>query len=91
MKAILDRLIVEIPEEEVTVGGIIVPKTFRSQNAKIREGIVCSIGPNVTIDVKIGDKVIMTNNYGHDIHEKDPDKHYIAIEEEFILAVIQDE
>lgn len=91
MKAILNRVIVEIPEGEKIIGGIIVPDTFRSTNDKTREGVIQSVGPKVTLDVKVGDRVIMINNYGHDIYTKNPDKHYISIEEEFLLAVIQDE
>jgi co-chaperonin GroES (HSP10) len=90
MKAIKNKLIIKVEDEQTTKSGIIL--ISRDPYKKpTREGIVTSIGEKVTIDVKVGDHVICTNNYGHDIKDTITGDHFIVLEEEFVLAVIENE
>lgn len=92
MKATRNYVIFEVEDTRKTKSGIILPKLDRTRSTT-REGVVVSIGPKVEIDLKEGDKILATNNYGHDLHvsKEGIEHHYIVLEQEFILAVVKDE
>jgi len=90
MKAIKNKVIVEVQDTKKTESGIILPDNARTLK-NTREGVVVAVGDKVEVDVQVGDRVMMTNNYGYDIRDKETGQHFIVIEEEFLLAVIKDE
>ena len=88
-----DRVIVQrIQEEEVTKGGIIIPDTAKE---KPQEGKVIAVGPGkilengtkVTLDVKVGDKILFGKYSGTEI--KIEGEEYLMMREDDILGVIE--
>jgi chaperonin GroES len=88
-----DRVIVQrIEEEEKTKGGIIIPDTAKE---KPQEGKVIAVGPGkilengtkVTLDVKVGDKILFGKYSGTEI--KIEGEEYLMMREEDILGVIE--
>jgi chaperonin GroES len=88
-----DRVIVQrIAEEEVTKGGIIIPDTAKE---KPQEGKVIAVGPGkvldsgikVSMDVKVGDKVLFGKYSGTEI--KIDGEEYLMMREDDILGVVE--
>ena len=88
-----DRVIVlRIPEEEMTKGGIIIPDTAKE---KPQEGKVIAVGPGkildsgtkVAMDVKAGDKVLFGKYSGTEI--KIDGEEYLMMREDDILGVVE--
>ena len=88
-----DRVIVQrIQEEEVTKGGIIIPDTAKE---KPQEGKVIALGPGkvlengtkLTLDVKVGDKILFGKYSGTEI--KIEGEEYLMMREDDILGVIE--
>lgn len=88
-----DRVIVQrIEEEEKTKGGIIIPDTAKE---KPQEGKVIAVGPGkilengtkVTLDVKVGDKILFGKYSGTEI--KIEGDEFLMMREDDILGVIE--
>jgi chaperonin GroES len=88
-----DRVIVQrIQEEEKTKGGIIIPDTAKE---KPQEGKVIAVGPGkvlengtkITLDVKVGDKILFGKYSGTEI--KIEGEEYLMMREDDILGVIE--
>ncbi|MBI4768813.1 MAG: co-chaperone GroES [Deltaproteobacteria bacterium] len=88
-----DRVIVQrIEEEEKTKGGIIIPDTAKE---KPQEGKVIAVGPGkilengtkLTLDVKVGDKILFGKYSGSEI--KIDGEEFLMMREEDILGVIE--
>jgi chaperonin GroES len=88
-----DRVIVQrIKEEEKTKGGIIIPDTAKE---KPQEGKVIAVGPGkvlengtkVTLDVKVGDKILFGKYSGTEI--KVEGEELLMMREDDILGVIE--
>jgi chaperonin GroES len=88
-----DRVIVQrLEEEEKTKGGIIIPDTAKE---KPQEGKVIAVGPGkilengtkVTLDVKVGDKILFGKYSGTEI--KIEGEEYLMMREDDILGVIE--
>ncbi len=88
-----DRVIVQrIEEEEKTKGGIIIPDTAKE---KPQEGKVIAVGPGkilengtkITLDVKVGDKILFGKYSGTEI--KIEGDEFLMMREDDILGVIE--
>jgi chaperonin GroES len=88
-----DRVIVQrLEEEEKTKGGIIIPDTAKE---KPQEGKVIAVGPGkilengtkITLDVKVGDKILFGKYSGTEI--KIEGEEFLMMREEDILGVIE--
>jgi chaperonin GroES len=88
-----DRVIVQrIEEEAKTKGGIIIPDTAKE---KPQEGKVIAVGTGkilengtkVTLEVKVGDKILFGKYSGTEI--KIEGEEYLMMREEDILGVIE--
>ena len=88
-----DRVIVQrIAEEEETKGGIIIPDTAKE---KPQEGKVIAVGPGkildsgtkITMDVKVGDKILFGKYSGTEI--KIDGEEYLMMREDDILGVVE--
>ncbi|GAB6275298.1 MAG: co-chaperone GroES [Peptococcaceae bacterium] len=88
-----ERVVVKpLPSEEVTKGGIVLPDTAKE---KPQEGEVIAVGPGrlldngtrVTIDLKVGDKVLFSKYAGNEV--KLDDVEYLIMRESDILGVIE--
>ena len=88
-----DRVLVEpVEEQEVKKGGIIVPDTAKE---KPTEGIVRAVGPGkldddgkrIPMEVKEGDRVLITKYGGTEI--KLEDKDYKILSSEDLLGLLQ--
>ena len=88
-----DRIVVKpIEREEVTKGGIILPDTAKE---KPREGEIIAVGPEklndegtrITMDVKVGDKVIYAKYAGTEV-EIDGEKLLIMHESDIMAKRI---
>jgi chaperonin GroES len=91
IKPLADRVVVKaLPSEETTKGGIVLPDTAKE---KPQEGEVVAVGPGkladngqrVTLEVKVGDKVIYSKYGGTEI--KIDGEEYLILRESDILAV----
>lgn len=88
-----ERVVVKpLAGEEVTKGGIVLPDTAKE---KPQEGEVIAVGPGrlldngtrVTIDLKVGDKVLFSKYAGNEV--KLDDVEYLIMRESDILGVIE--
>ena len=88
-----DRVLVKRLEgEERTAGGIIIPDSAKEKPA---EGEVVAVGPGklnkagerVTMDVKVGDKVLFSKYGGTDVKINGTD--YLIMREDDILGVVE--
>ncbi len=79
-------LISPLEIKEVNVGGLIL--SAESVNANTYEGMVLAVGSEVTM-VKKGDHVVHLK-YGLDEIEGDDRKKFMLVEEQTIIAVIDD-
>ena len=88
-----DRVIVlRIPEEEMTKGGIIIPDTAKEkpQEGKViadHYGKVLDSGIKVSMDVKVGDKVLFGKYSGTEI--KIDGEEHLMMREDDILGVVE--
>jgi chaperonin GroES len=93
VKPLSDRVLVEpVEEKEVKRGGIIVPDTAKE---KPTEGIVRAVGPGkldedgkrLPMEVKEGDRVLITKYGGTEI--KLEDKEYKILSSEDVLGLLE--
>ena len=93
IKPLGDHILVEpVEEKEVKKGGIIIPDTAKE---KPREGIVRAVGTGkrddegkiVPLEVKEGDRVLMTKYGGTEI--KFEGKDYKLLRSDDILAIVE--
>ena len=94
LKPLGDRVVVEhVEQAEKSVGGVILPDTAKE---KPQEGRVLAVGTGRTLDngtklsmdVKVGDRIIYSKYSGSEI--KLDGKEYLIISEKDVLAVIDD-
>ncbi|MFH1141528.1 MAG: co-chaperone GroES [Chloroflexota bacterium] len=87
-----DRVVIKpMEKEEVTKSGLVLPDTAKE---KPQEGEVMAVGPGrvddkgnrITVEVKMGDKVIYSKYAGTEF--KDGDQEYLIVRETDILAKI---
>ena len=87
-----DRLLIQRIEEKETVkGGIIIPDTAKEkpQEGKViavGNGKILENGQKLTLDVKVGDKILFGKYSGTDI--KIDGEEYLILREDEVLAVI---
>lgn len=86
-----DNVVVEVVEETVTSGGIVIPDT--ADKERPQQGIVFAVGPGKTVegktmamDVKKGDRILFSKYSGTEI--KLDAKGYLVMKESDILAVL---
>ncbi|MCE5209836.1 MAG: co-chaperone GroES [Chloroflexi bacterium] len=93
LKPLGNRVVVEpIEQEEVTVGGIVLPDTAKE---KPQKGKVLSIGPGdrdedgkrIPLDVKVDDVVLFAKYSGTEI--KIDGKKILILRESDLLAIVQ--
>jgi len=87
-----DRILVErLEEKEEKRGGIIIPDTAKEKPQEARviavgTGKVTDEGKRLTLDVKVGDKILFGKYSGSEV--KVDDKDYLILREEDILAIL---
>jgi len=94
IKPLSDYILIEpIKEEEKTKSGILLPETVDKERPE--QGNVIAVGPGkrtssdkiITMDVKVGQKVLFTKYGPNEI--KVDGKEYLIAKQEDILAVIE--
>jgi len=94
IKPLSDHILIEpIKDEEKTKTGILLPDT--AEKEKPEQGKVSAVGPGrkdktgkfISLEVKVGDKVLFTKYGPNEI--KVEDKEYLIAKEEDILAIIE--
>ncbi|OGP74174.1 MAG: co-chaperone GroES [Deltaproteobacteria bacterium RBG_13_58_19] len=94
VKPLNDRVLVKRTEElQVTKGGIYIPDSAKE---KPIEGKIVAVGPGkmsdsgtrMTLQVKVGDRVLFNKYAGSDIKIEGED--YLMMREEDVLAVIEE-
>ncbi len=94
VKPLADRVLVKrIEEEEVKVGGIIIPDTAKE---KPQKGEVVAVGPGrvddsgkrIPMEVKVGDRIIFSKYAGSEV--KIEGEEYLIMREDDILAIIEE-
>lgn len=94
IKPIKDNILFDvIKEEDVTKGGIVLPKKIKDQSPN--KAIVKAIGPGrvnrkglrIPVSVEVGDEVLIPKYAGHLVEEDD--KEYLLGSEKDILAIYQ--
>ena len=91
IKPLGERVVIkQLPLEEKTKSGIIMPDTAKE---KPQEGEIVAVGPGklekterVALDVKVGDKVIYSKYAGTEV--KYDGEEYLILKEADILAII---
>jgi len=92
VKPLADRILVRrLEEKEEKRGGIIIPDTAKEkpQQAEVvavGPGRVTDDGKRVAIEVKTGDKVLLSKYSGSEV--KIDGNEYIIIKEEDVLAIV---
>ena len=95
LKPLGDRLVIEaIEQDETTASGILIPETAKEKSQK---GKVLAAGPGrlddsgkrVTMEVKVGDRVLYAKYAGTEIKLED-NKKILILKESDVLALIQD-
>ena len=87
-----DRLVVRrIEEKETAKGGIIIPDTAKEKPQEgevvaVGNGKVLDNGTKVTLDVKVGDKILFGKYSGSEIKIEGED--VLILREEEVLAVL---
>ena len=87
-----DRILIErLEEKEEKRGGIIIPDTAKEkpQEGKViavGAGKVTDEGKRLSLDVKVGDKILFGKYSGSEV--KVDDKDYLILREEDILAIL---
>ena len=92
LKPLADRVVIQsLESEEVTKGGIVLPGTAKE---KTQMAEVLAVGPGgvvdgkeVTMHVKVGDKVIYSKYAGTEV--KLDGSEYIVVRQSDILAVVE--
>jgi chaperonin GroES len=94
LKPLADRLVVKpIEQEETTAGGILLPETAKE---KPQEGEVIAAGPGklddsgnrVTMEVKVGDRVLYAKYAGTEI-KLEGDQKVLILKESDVLALVE--
>jgi chaperonin GroES len=95
LKPLGDRLVVEaIEQDETTAGGIFIPETAKE---KPQKGKVLAAGPGrlddsgkrVTMEVKVGDRVLYARYAGTEI-KLEGNKKVLILKESDVLALVED-
>jgi chaperonin GroES len=92
IRPLQDRLLVErVEEQEVRQGGIIIPDTAKEKPQEGRvvaagAGKVNDEGKRLTLDVKVGDRILFAKYSGSEV--KVDDKEYLILREEDVLAIL---
>ena len=95
LKPLGDRLVVEaIEQEETTASGIILPETAKE---KPQEGKVLAAGPGrldddgkrITMEVKVGDRVLYAKYAGTEI-KLEGNRKVLILKESDVLALVAD-
>lgn len=92
LKPLADRVVIKsIESEEVTKGGIVLPGSAKE---KPQMAEVIAVGPggvvegkDITMYVKVGDKVIYSKYAGTEVKLEDVE--YIVVRQNDILAVVE--
>lgn len=93
IKPLGDRLVVkQLPSEEVTKSGIVLPDTAKE---KPQQAEVIAVGPGRVLDngqrqpmeVKVGDKVLYSKYAGNEV--KIDGEEYLILREIDVLAIIE--
>lgn len=82
MKPILNKILVEIINENVTKGGIILPNATKPQN----KGKVLAVGPKAKV-VKEGDTIIFHEHVGTPINYLGKDCLFLSEEPDVITVL----
>jgi chaperonin GroES len=94
LKPLGDRLVIEaIEQDETTASGILIPETAKE---KPQEGKVLAAGPGrlddsgkrVTMEVKVGDRVLYAKYAGTEIKLED-NKKVLILKESDVLALVE--
>jgi chaperonin GroES len=94
LKPLGDRLVIKpIEQEETTAGGILLPETAKE---KPQEGEVIAAGPGklddngnrVSMEVKVGDRVLYAKYAGTEI-KLEGDEKVLILKESDVLALIE--
>ena len=85
-RRVLVREIEEPEEEEVTEGGIVLPDSAKSDDNYIRAEVI-AIGTDDSIEVEVGDEVILSSFSGTEIEVEDQEMKIIKNKD--ILAKIE--
>jgi chaperonin GroES len=94
LKPLGDRLVVEaIEQDETTASGILIPETAKE---KPQEGNVLAAGPGrlddsgkrVTMEVKVGDRVLYARYAGTEI-KLEGNKKVLILRESDVLALVE--
>ena len=88
-----DRIIVErLEEEATTASGIIIPDSAKEKPQQgnviaVGKGKVTEDGKVLSLDVKVGDKVLFGKYSGTEV--KIEDKEYLMMREEDVLGIVE--
>jgi chaperonin GroES len=79
-----DRVLVKVQESESkTKGGLYIPDSAKK---KTSEGVVSAIGPDSSVTVKVGDKVMFDQYAGSQV--QDDSGAYLLLRIDDIIAVV---
>ncbi|SFH29979.1 chaperonin GroES [Desulfotomaculum arcticum] len=87
-----DRVVVkQVPSEEVTKSGIVLPDTAKEKPQQgevvaVGSGRLLDSGQRVAIDLKVGDKILFSKYSGNEV--KIDDVEYLILREMDILGII---
>lgn len=82
-----DRILVEpVKGNDEQVGSIHIPEAHRERQLSI-EGTVAAIGSKITVDVKVGDRVVMERYRGEDVQMAG--RMFKLVTSKEILAIIE--
>ena len=88
-----DRVVVkQVPSEEVTKSGIVLPDTAKEKPQQgevvaVGSGRLLDSGQRVPMDLKVGDKILFSKYAGNEV--KIDDVEYLILREMDILGVIE--
>jgi chaperonin GroES len=94
LKPLGNRVVIDpIEQEEVTAGGIVLPETAKE---KPQQGLIVAAGPGdrdedgkrITMDVKVGDKVLFAKYAGTEL--KLDGKKLLILRETDILGIVEE-
>lgn len=92
IRPLQDRIVVKREEEQVTKGGIVIPDSASSEKSIL--GLVMAVGPGkvldngsrLTVDVKIGDRVVFGKYAGTEV--KVEGEEYLILRQDDIVGVV---
>jgi chaperonin GroES len=93
IRPLQDRILVRrLTNEEKTKGGIIIPDTAKEKPQEgeviaVGNGKILDNGTKVTLDVKVGDKILFSKYAGSEV--KIEGEEYTIMREEDVLGIIQ--